>query len=163
MAAPYASRVPRVYGVDVPTWLTTALVAPLVRLGIGPRHFHLLSVPGRRTGRVYRTPVSVVERDGRRWLVAPYGEREWVKNARAAGVVELRRGPRMEQVRVKEVPPADRARILRAYLSQVPFTREFFDAEPGAPEVEFAAEAARHPVFAIVSDEGSGLRDDSRY
>jgi deazaflavin-dependent oxidoreductase (nitroreductase family) len=142
--------VPRVYGVNVPSRLTSAIVSPLVRLGIGPRHLCLLSVPGRRTGRIYRTPVSVVERDGQRWLVAPFGERNWVKNARASGFIELRRGRRTERVRVEDVPQSERAPILHAYLGQVPFTRGFFDAPPGAPVEAFGAEAARHPVFRIV-------------
>jgi deazaflavin-dependent oxidoreductase (nitroreductase family) len=142
---------PKVYGVGVPARLTSAVVTPLIRLGIGPKHLYLLSVPGRRTGRTYQTPVSLVERDGQRWLVAPYGERNWVKNARAAGSVELRRGRHTERVRVEDVPPADRAPILRAYLGQVPFTRSFFDARPGAPVEAFAAEASRHPVFRICS------------
>jgi deazaflavin-dependent oxidoreductase (nitroreductase family) len=141
--------VPRVYGVNVPARMTSAIVTPLVRLGIGPKHLHLLSVRGRQTGRTYETPVSVVERDGQRWLVAPFGERNWVKNARAAGFVELRRGRRTERVRVEDVPPRDRAPILHAYLGQVPFTRSFFDAPPGAPVEAFAAEASRHPVFRI--------------
>jgi deazaflavin-dependent oxidoreductase (nitroreductase family) len=144
--------VPKVYGVNVPTGLTSAIVTPLVRLGIGPRHLYLLSVPGRRTGRRYRTPVSLVQLDGQRWLVAPYGERNWVKNARASGSVELRRGRRTERVRVEDVPPAERAPILQAYLGQVPFTRGFFDAPPGAPVEAFAAEAHRHPVFRIVPE-----------
>ena len=144
---------PRVYGVNVPSRLTSAILTPLIRLGVGPRHLHLLSVAGRRTGRIYETPVSLVERDGRRWLVAPYGEREWVKNAAAAGWVGLRRGRRTERVRVEDVPPEERAPILRAYLHQVPFTRDFFEAKPGAPESEFKAEAARHPVFVLLSDE----------
>jgi hypothetical protein len=59
--------VPKVYGVNVPSRLTSAIVTPLIRLGVGPRHLHLLSVAGRRTGRIYETPVSLVERDGRRW------------------------------------------------------------------------------------------------
>jgi deazaflavin-dependent oxidoreductase (nitroreductase family) len=142
--------VPKVYGVNVPTRLTSAIVTPLVRLGIGPRHLYLLSVPGRRTGRTYRTPVSLVEWDRRRWLVAPYGERNWVKNARASGSVELRRGRRTELVRVEDVHPSDRAPILRAYVRQVPFTRNFFDAAPDAPLEAFAAEAHNHPVLRVV-------------
>jgi deazaflavin-dependent oxidoreductase (nitroreductase family) len=141
--------VPRVYGVNVPRRVTSAIVTPLVRLGIGPKHLYLLSVSGRRTGRTYRTPVSLVQRNGARWLVAPYGERNWVKNARAAGWVELRRGRYTERVRVEDVPPSDRAPILRAYLRQVPFTRDFFDAPPGAAVEAFAPEASRHPVFRI--------------
>jgi deazaflavin-dependent oxidoreductase (nitroreductase family) len=144
--------VPKVYGVTVPRRLVNAVVTPLVRLGLGPGHFHLLAVRGRRTGRVYRTPVTVLDWNGARWLVAPYGERSWVKNARAAGWVELRRGRETKRVRVEEVPPAERAPILRDYLRRVPFTRDFFDAAPSAPLEVFAAEADRHPVFAILSD-----------
>jgi deazaflavin-dependent oxidoreductase (nitroreductase family) len=141
--------VPRVYGVNVPTRVTSAVVTPLVRLGIGPRHLYLLSVVGRRTGRVYQTPVSVVEQAGRRWLVAPFGERNWVKNARAAGCVELQRGRRRERVHVAEVPARERAPILRDYLRQVPFTRGFFDASSDDAIEAFAAEAHRHPVFSL--------------
>jgi deazaflavin-dependent oxidoreductase (nitroreductase family) len=152
--------VPKVYGVNVPTRLTSAIVTPLVRLGIGPKHLYLLSVPGRRTGRTYQTPVSLVEREGRRWLVAPYGERNWVKNARAAGSVELRRGRRTERVRVEDVPPSDRAPILRAYLRQVPFTGSFFDAAPDAPLEAFASKAARHPVLRILGANSQPSKTD---
>ncbi|MGH3110435.1 MAG: nitroreductase/quinone reductase family protein, partial [Gaiellaceae bacterium] len=71
-----------------------AVVRPLARLGLtGPRT-HLLTVPGRKSGRLWSTPVSIVQDGDERWLVAPYGERNWVKNARAAGWVRLRRGRR---------------------------------------------------------------------
>jgi deazaflavin-dependent oxidoreductase (nitroreductase family) len=99
---------------------------------------------------MYRTPVTLVEDGSSRWLVAPYGERNWVKNARAAGWVELRRGRKTERVHVDVVPRAERAPILREYLRQVPFTREFFDAGRDAPIESFAAEAHRHPVFRVV-------------
>jgi deazaflavin-dependent oxidoreductase (nitroreductase family) len=144
---------PKVYKLTVPRRLINAVVNPLVRLGIGPGHTYLLAVSGRRTGRIYRTPVTLVEQGPNRWLVAPYGERSWVKNARAAGWVELRRGRRAERMRIEEVPPDERAPILRAYLRQVPFTRDFFAASPGAPVEAFAAEADRHPVFRITADE----------
>jgi deazaflavin-dependent oxidoreductase (nitroreductase family) len=144
--------VAKVYGLTVPRRLINALVTPLVLLGTGPHHTYLLSVPGRKTGRIYRTPVTLVEQGDRRWLVAPYGERSWVKNARAAGSVELRRGRRTERVQVLELPPGDRAAVLRDYLRQVPFTRDFFEAPPGAPLEAFAAEADRHPVFRVVTE-----------
>jgi deazaflavin-dependent oxidoreductase (nitroreductase family) len=143
---------PKFYGVHVPAHLTSAFVTPLIRLGVGPKHLHLLSVPGRRTGRLYRTPVSLVERGGQRWLVAPYGERNWVQNARATGSVELRRGRLRERVHVEEVPVPERAPILQAYLRQVPFTREFFHAARGDPVEAFAAEAHEHPVFRVLAD-----------
>jgi deazaflavin-dependent oxidoreductase (nitroreductase family) len=127
--------------------LTTLLVTPLIYAGIAPFGLHLLTVPGRRTGRRYTTPVSVL---GGRWLVAPWGERNWVKNARAAGSVELRRGRRRRRARVEEVPPDERAPILREYVRTIRANREFFDAGPEDPVEAFAAEAARHPVFRLV-------------
>lgn len=139
----------------MPARLTSAIVTPLIRLGIGPNHLYLLSVPGRRTGRTYETPVSLVELKGRRWLVAPYGERNWVKNARASGSIELRRGRHTERVRVEDVPPSDRAPILRAYLGQVPFTRSFFDASVDAPVEAFADEAERHPVLRVIESDSN--------
>jgi len=125
------------------------LVTALVRLGVGPANTYLLSVRGRRSGRRYTTPVTLVEHAGERWLVAPYGERSWVKNARAAGRVELRRGRARADVAVEELPAAERAPILRAYVERVPIVERFFDAPRGAPDEAFAAEAGRHPVFRL--------------
>ena len=71
--------------------LGNVLVTPLARLGLAGKRMHILTVPGRRSGRRYSTPVQLVIQDDERWLVAPYGEREWVKNARAASEVELTR------------------------------------------------------------------------
>jgi len=132
----------------LPRTLTNALVRPLIRLGVSGR-MHLLLVPGRRTGRVYSTPVKVLEFDGGRWLVAPYGERNWVRNASAAGRVELRRGRRAEQVAVVGVGPEEAAPVLRDYLRSTPYTRRFFEVRPDSPLEAFVAEAPRHPVFRI--------------
>ena len=131
--------------------LLNALVRPLARLGLtGPRT-HVLTVPGRTTGRLWSTPVSVVEYDGARWLVAPYGERNWVRNARAAGWVELRRGGRRERVGVVEVAPEVAVPVLRRYHATTPFTRRFFDATATSSEDEWLAEAPRHPVFRLTA------------
>jgi hypothetical protein len=89
--------------------------------------------------------------DGRhRWLVAPYGEVGWVRNARAAGEVTLRRGRRAETVAIVEVVPAEAAPVLKRYVSEVPITRPYFDVTPASDLAAFAAEAARHPVFRLV-------------
>ena len=78
--------------------LLNVLVRPLARLGLAGKRTHVLTVVGRRSGKRYSTPVSLVFLDGERWLVAPYGERQWVKNARAAGWVELTRALKTERV-----------------------------------------------------------------
>jgi deazaflavin-dependent oxidoreductase (nitroreductase family) len=126
-----------------------ALVRPLARLGLtGPRT-HLLTVPGRRSGRPWSTPVSIVREGGERWLVAPYGDRNWVLNARAAGWVELRRGRRRERLAVEELSPAQAVPVLRRYYELGRVTRPFFDVGLDSPPEAWLAEAPRHPVFRL--------------
>jgi deazaflavin-dependent oxidoreductase (nitroreductase family) len=125
------------------------LVRPLARVGLtGPRT-HLLTVPGRSSGRLWSTPVSIVRVGGDRWLVAPYGDRNWVKNARAAGWVELRRGRRQERLAVEELLPADAVPVLRRYYELGRVTRPFFDVDLDSPPEAWLADAPRHPVFRL--------------
>jgi deazaflavin-dependent oxidoreductase (nitroreductase family) len=129
-----------------------ALVRPLARLGLtGPRTY-LLTVPGRRTGKAWSTPVSIVKEGDERWLVAPYGDRNWVKNARAAGSVELRRGRRRERLEVDELSPEEAVPVLRRYYELGRVTRPFFDVKLGSPDEAWLAEAAGHPVFRLISE-----------
>lgn len=129
------------------------LMGALVRLGLGPKRTYLLTVRGRKSGKAYTTPVSLVEEGANRWLVAPYGEVAWVRNARAAGEVTLARGGRSEQVTISELDPQASGPVLKQYVANEPITRPYFDAQPDAPVEAFVAEAARHPVFAIHSKE----------
>lgn len=126
-----------------------ALVRPLARLGLtGPRT-HLLTVPGRKSGRLWSTPVSIVAKDSERWLVAPYGDRNWVKNARAAGWVELRRGRRRERLSVEELSPGAAVPVLREYYRQGRVTRPLFDVSLSSSAEAWLAEAPAHPVFLL--------------
>lgn len=125
------------------------LVRPLAKLGLtGPRTY-LLTVAGRKTGRPWSTPVSLVEEGGERWLVAPYGDRNWVRNARAAGVVELQRGRRREMLAVEELAPADAVPVLRRYYELGRVTRPFFRVELDSADEDWLAEAPSHPVFRL--------------
>jgi deazaflavin-dependent oxidoreductase (nitroreductase family) len=126
-----------------------AVVRPLARLGLtGPRT-HLLTVPGRRTGKLWSTPVSIVQTGDERWLVAPYGDRNWVKNARAAGWVELRRGRRHERLAVEELGAAAAVPVLQEYYRRGRVTRPFFDVTLRSSPEAWLAEAPRHPVFVL--------------
>jgi len=125
------------------------LVRPLARLGLtGPRTY-LLTVPGRVSGRPWSTPVSIVSEGDDRWLVAPSGERNWVRNARAATTVELRRGRQTQRYRVEELDPADAVTVLRRYFALGRVTRPFFAVSLDSPDDEWRAEAPRHPVFKL--------------
>ena len=126
------------------------IIHALLQVGLGPPHTYLLTVPGRRSQKPYSTPVTLVEENGDRWLVAPYGEVGWVKNARAAGQVTLERGRRSETVRIAELLPDEAAPVLKKYLSRLPVVWPFFDVTPKSQIADFVAEAPRHPVFRIV-------------
>ena len=129
--------------------LANALIRGLLRVGLGPPRTYLLTVRGRKTGRPLSTPVTLVEAEGRRWLVSPYGEVAWVRNARAAGRVALARGRHAETVTVRELPSAESAAVLKRYITEVPITRPYFDVRPDSPLADFVAEAPRHPVFLL--------------
>ncbi len=128
-------------------WNRLAMV--LIGAGLGAGRWRVLEVRGRTSGRVYRTPVSLVTYEGREWLVSPYGRAGWAANALALGRVTLRRGSRAIDYRAREVDAAQAAPVLRAYLSQEPITRPYFDVTLESSDAAIAAEASRHPVFAL--------------
>jgi deazaflavin-dependent oxidoreductase (nitroreductase family) len=125
-----------------------ALIGGLIRAGVVPNSY-LLTTKGRKTGQLRTTPVTLVERDGRRWLVAPYGPVSWVHNARAAGRVSLRRRGQRLVCAVREVSAEEAGPVLKDYIQRAKPTRPYFEAAPDAPIGEFIAEAARHPVFEL--------------
>ena len=138
-----------------PSWFTrhvfNRLVAGLTRLGVSVRGSRELRVRGRTTGEWRRNPVNLLELDGRRFLVAPRGRTQWVRNLRAAGTGELRVGRRVEPFRAVEIPDAEKVDILREYLRR--WKAEvgvFFDGVgPDASDEQLAAIAPGYPVFAV--------------
>jgi deazaflavin-dependent oxidoreductase (nitroreductase family) len=138
-----------------PGWFTRTifnpLVAALTRAGISVWGSRELRVRGRTTGAWRTTPVNLLVHDGERYLVAPRGETQWVRNLRAAGDGELRVGRRTETFRATELTDADKVPILRAYLRR--WKAEvgvFFDGVSAtSPEGELRRIAADHPVFRL--------------
>ncbi len=127
-----------------------AIVGTLVRLGVGlPPEFCLLTARGRRSGKEHTNPVLAVSEDGHRWLVAPYGEVQWVLNVRSNPRVRLSHSRSNEEVVLSEVEPKDAIGTLRAYIAKAPIVRPYFDVKPSSGDSEYLAEAPRHPVFAI--------------
>jgi deazaflavin-dependent oxidoreductase (nitroreductase family) len=140
---------PRTYRNSRARRLGDAVTGFFIRLGVVP-HSYMLTTTGRRTGRRRTVPVTLVEQDDKRWLVAPYGPRGWVHNARAAGQVTVSRRGRATTYAVRELDPEEAAPILKAYLTVAKPTRPYFRAHHDAPVAEFALEADRHPVFELV-------------
>lgn len=140
----------KTYRLGVGRKLVNVVVTALIRAGVPMKSTYLLTVAGRRSGRKYTTPVILVEREGDRWLVAPYGTVGWVANARAAKKVTLTRGRRAEAVSIVELGGDASAPVLKEYLTKVTVVRPFFDVTPQSPVAAFVAEAIRHPVFHVV-------------
>jgi deazaflavin-dependent oxidoreductase (nitroreductase family) len=138
-----------------PGWLTknvfNRLVVWLTRLGVSVRGSRELRVRGRMSGEWRRTPVNLLEHDGRRYLVAPRGRTQWVRNLEVAGTGELRVGRRVETFRAMPVADADKVEILRDYLRRWKMeVGVFFDGVgPEASDAEIAAIAPGYPVFLI--------------
>src|SRR5580692_3722717 len=88
----------------------------LVRVGVGFPYNYLLQVRGRKSGKIYSTPINLLEFGGKRFLVAPRGRTQWVRNAEAAGEVTLRKGKTKLKFRLRTIPDADKPQILKAYL-----------------------------------------------
>ncbi len=123
----------------------------LVERGWGAPHFRQLEVRGRRSGKRYRTPVNLMEHDGREWLVAPRGRTAWVKNAEAAGEVELLRGQQRTRYALREVVVAERVPLLREYLRRYRRTvARYFSVTLDDRDEAFLEVASRHPVFELV-------------
>jgi deazaflavin-dependent oxidoreductase (nitroreductase family) len=139
----------RTYRLGFGRRLINMLATPLIRLGVAPRGSHLLTTVGRRTGQPRTNPVHLVDHDGNRYLVAPYGVVSWVRNARAAGEVTLARGRKSSSHSVTEVGAAEGAPVLKRYVEAIAVTRPFFDATKDAPVTAFEAEVPGHPVFRL--------------
>ena len=131
--------------------LANSILTTLLHLGVKLPGTYLLSIPGRKSGKIHTIPVRLIQKDGQRWLVAPYGQVNWVLNARAAGQVTLSPGRTPETVTIVELDPNESAPVLKEYLKQVPTVKPYFDVTPESPLDAFEAEAPRHPVFRIVS------------
>jgi len=128
-------------------------VAGLTRAGLSVWGSRVLEVRGRTTGDARRVPVNVLVYEGKRYLVAPRGQTQWVRNLRAAGEGHLLLGRRREHFTAIEIPDAEREPILRAYLRRWKWeVGQFFGGVgPDSPTEELERIAADHPVFRIGS------------
>ena len=138
-----------------PDWFTThvfnRIVAFFTRLGLSVYGSRVLAVRGRTTGEWRTTPVNLLSHERERYLVAPRGVTQWVRNIRASGEGELRLGRRRERIRVVEVPDEEKPPILRAYLRRWRFEVGMFfgGVGPDSPDADLRRIAPDHPVFHI--------------
>jgi flavin-dependent dehydrogenase len=129
-------------------------VAAVFALGLAPNYLAALEVIGRRSGRTISLPMVIVALDGERYLVSNHGaDVAWVKNVCATGGRAFLRHGRREQVQLEELPVERRAPVLKAYLRIAPGARPHIPVHKDASLAEFAAIAARFPVYLVRTDE----------
>lgn len=131
-------------------WMNRAF-SWLASSGIAPSKTVAIEVRGRTSGKTRATAVNWVSVDSQRYLVAPRGNTEWVRNVRAAGGNAMIKRRGRTPVRLEEVPVEQRAPIIQAYLKDNAWvTQREFGISPKAPIEEFQRIAAKHPVFRII-------------
>jgi deazaflavin-dependent oxidoreductase (nitroreductase family) len=138
-----------------PDWFTRHVfnpaVALLTRIGVSVAGSRVLEVRGRKTGEPRRTPVNLLTLDGSRYLVAPRGHTQWVRNMRASGGGRLLLGRRAEDFTASELADDDKPPLLRAYLKKWKWeVGMFFDGVgPDSTDDELRRIAPDHPVFRL--------------
>ena len=124
----------------------------LVGRGLAFSYNYLLQVKGRKSGKIYSTPVNLLELDGKRFLVAPRGRTQWVRNAEAAGEVTLKKGSVRQRFRLRPIPENEKPAILKAYLDR--FKKEvqrYFPVAAGSPVESFRELAESYPAFELIA------------
>lgn len=128
-----------------------ALVAMLAKFGITFRDGYRLLVTGRKSGKIYAVAVTVLTLEGQKYLVAPRGETQWVRNARAAGEVVLEKGDNKKRYAVEEISGPNKNLVLAAYLNQYhKAVQRYFPLEAGSAPEQFDSIAHAFPVFLLV-------------
>ncbi len=127
------------------------LIAALTRLGLSFAGSRILEVRGRSSGEPRRNPVNPLSFEGSRYLVAPRGHTQWVRNLRAAGEGHLLIGSRRERFTAVELNDAEKEPVMRAYLRLWKWeVGQFFDGVgPDSPRAEFERIAPDHPIFRL--------------
>jgi deazaflavin-dependent oxidoreductase (nitroreductase family) len=127
------------------------VMAGFTRLGLSVRGSRVLHVRGRTSGEWRTVPVNPLDLDGQRYLVAPRGHTEWVRNIRAAGGGELRLGRTVTPIRATELDDADKPAVIREYVRRWKAeVGAFFEGiDERSTDDELLAVAPGFPVFRI--------------
>lgn len=123
----------------------------VVGMGWGFSHTYLLQVRGRKSGKIYSTPVDLLLTDGKRFLVAPRGQTQWVRNAEAAGEVILKKGKLLQKFKMRSLSNQEKPPILKAYLDQFKSeVQRFFPVPAGSPVEAFHDLLQSYPAFELI-------------
>jgi deazaflavin-dependent oxidoreductase (nitroreductase family) len=123
----------------------------VVGLGWGFSYNYLLQVRGRKSGKLYSTPIDLLEKNEKRYLVAPRGRTQWVRNAEAAEEIVLKKGKLQQRFKLRALSDQEKPEILKAYLDQ--FKKEvqrYFPVPAGSPVEAFRELVQSYPAFELI-------------
>jgi len=124
----------------------------LVGMGVGFSYNYLLQVKGRKSGKTYSTPIDLLELAGKRFLVAPRGRTQWVRNAESAGEVMLKKGSARQRYRLRTLSDAEKPPILKAYLDRFKSeVQRYFPVAAGSPVESFQEVVESYPAFELIA------------
>jgi F420H(2)-dependent quinone reductase len=124
----------------------------LVGIGIGFSYNYLLQVKGRKSGNCTRPPVDLPEMENKRFLVAPRGRTQWVRNAEVAGEILLKKGRQRRRFKMRPLEGPEKLRVLSAYLDR--FRHEvqgYFPVPADSPAEAFEQIAENYPAFELIA------------
>jgi F420H(2)-dependent quinone reductase len=123
----------------------------LAGLGLAPSFIYLLEVRGRKSGKLYRSPVNLMELAGKKILVAPRGRTQWVRNAESSNEISLKRASYRQSFSLKPIPDSEKPPILKEYLDRYASAlKKFFPIPPNSPIDAFRDIAPNYPVFELI-------------
>ena len=131
------------------------LFGVVVGLGGGPAHNHLVQIRGRKSGRIYSTPINLLVTEQYQYLVAPRGTTQWVKNLRSSGELTLKKGSKTRRFRTRELADPEKPILLKEYLNRYEKTvHRYFSIPANSSLEEFAEVAKSYPIFELEQTDG---------
>jgi deazaflavin-dependent oxidoreductase (nitroreductase family) len=124
----------------------------LIGIGVAPSNKFLLQVRGRKSGKLFSTPINQLEFAGKLFLVAPRGQTQWVRNAEAANEIRLRKGSSRSKFRLRPLQGQEKFEVLKVYLDTFPReVQTYFPVRAGSPLEAFVGIADNYPAFELIS------------
>lgn len=121
-------------------------------LGLTPPILVTLQVKDRNHAELRSVVLVAADYEGHRYLVSMLGDgSEWVQNLRAAGGLALMKRGQSYPVMLTEIPPLERAPILKAWCQVATSGRQHLPVSHHDPVSAFEAIAGDYPVFRIDS------------
>jgi deazaflavin-dependent oxidoreductase (nitroreductase family) len=138
--------------------LLNPLIKAMLRIGVAIGPNTLLIVRGRKSGKIRTTPVALMEHDGHQYVLATFGEVNWVRNLRLTKEARIGKGRHRKTVSATELSPEKAAVVFKDVLTPYlasrmmrSFLQMGYDLNPNSTDKDFMKEAYRHPVFEVSS------------